>query len=612
MVNPIPPPSENTIDLLFPLTRNPPPANLFEIGLVLGGTVSAAAYTAGALDCLLEMLEGFYAYANRKHDIAITMVAGASGGALCSGMLGLLTRKIVPHPTGNYADLVANHSPTGNPLWDIWVNSVDGTGFLGKSDIGSAPLISLLNGALLDSIATQVVNIASVIGNDQRLYFPSPYRMAVTLTNLQGIPYTLEVPHFASWSGAAYTAHDDFVRFAIANGADPAAPPEPDKGWVGKRPDEFWVDPALRNNGNDYVGFQTLIDYAVASAAFPAGLPARVLSRPAQHFAYRAFLGIDENGKTVVNAPQPDWDGIAGDGDDTLFTSVDGGVFNNDPVQLVHQALAGMAGYNPRSAQNANRALLMIDPLAAKPRQTDTAATPTVPAADLISILGILVSAITDGARYLTADMALIGNPNIFSRFQLVPSRPDLQKVGEAALATDCMQAFGGFFCRDFRVHDFLLGRTNMRDYLRTTMVLRGDNALFVAYVGTDEYRTRWAVDAKGNHAAIAAGAAESSYFLPIIPDTTYDGHAALPVLPNTTTLPWPYGKLDPTSLRPVISGRVEAVIGKLRQQELPGFLSWIVGGLIEGPLTSALTDEVIKLFQESLFQQGLGPKPPG
>jgi hypothetical protein len=281
------------------------------------------------------------------------------------------------------------------------------------------------------------------------------------------------VPGFESWSGGSYLAHDDFARFAIANGANPAD--------GGKREDEFWVDPTLANQAGDYVGYETLMAYAVASGAFPAGLPARELTRPAHHYAYRPYVRPKVTG-AVIELPQPDWRDIQSGGDVYPFASVDGGTFNNDPVRLAHQALAGMAGENPGEPNLARRALFMIDPLAAKPRMT------AVPDSDLVSVIKTLAGAVIDGARYLTADVALIADKEVFSRFQLVPTRSDLGKVGEEALATDWLGAFGGFFCRDFRVHDFMLGQINMRQYLRTTFILRGDNTLFDGWTSADAH----------------------------------------------------------------------------------------------------------------------------
>src|SRR5215813_1819894 len=48
----------------------------FELGPVLGGTVSAGAYTAGALDYLLEALEAWHDTADPLHRVVIKMAAG--------------------------------------------------------------------------------------------------------------------------------------------------------------------------------------------------------------------------------------------------------------------------------------------------------------------------------------------------------------------------------------------------------------------------------------------------------------------------------------------------------------------------------------------------------
>lgn len=604
-VAPPPPPSPDLIDALFPLQRSDPAKGVFELGLVLGGTVAAGAYTAGALDCLLEILEGWQD-SNPPHQTQIPFVAGASGGSICAGLLALLSRKRVPHITASSADLISSDAPTGNPLWDVWVNGLDGMQFLSTSDIGSDDLASLLNPSCIDQMAKQLARFAQTAGNDTRPYFPAPFRMAVTLTNLRGIPYVLDVPHYQGWGGAVYTAHHDYARFAIPNGAlaEPPLPhgaqPSPAAARGGKRPDEFWVDPAALSLGSDYVDYQTLINYAIGSAAFPAGLVARQLTRPAIHYMYRPYVRPKPGG-AVVELPPPDWQTLLADGPDYSFTTVDGGTFDNDPVQLVHQALAGMVGENLRDPATARRALFMIDPLAAKPRHLDNPSTALFPA------LGALVKSLIDGSRYLTADMALMADKQIYSRFQLVPTRDDLGKVGEEALATDFLEAFGGFFCRDFRVHDFILGRINMRNYLRSTLILRGDNSLFDAWGAQD--RVRWAVDATGNRMEVSAGTRTQDYFLPVIPDTSYAGVGPLGVFPDARTLPWPWKKLDPQSLQQPISDRVDAILTKLRKQELPGLGGWLLGGLLEPSLADEITKEIIKAIQDGLAAQGLWPQ---
>jgi hypothetical protein len=579
MPNPPPPDA----DLCCPPTMPAPPPGVFEIGLVLGGSVSAGAFTAGALDFLLEALENWHA-GDPKHQVRIPFVAGASGGAICAAILGLLTRKQVPHIASIADPAYANPAPTGNKLWDIWVNEVDIGPMLDTGDLaGGGKLGSLLNTRLLDNIIAEMAQFATAAGNFDRPYFPAPYRMAVTLTNMRGIPFRLDVPGIEGWSGAAYVAHDDFARFAIPNGADPA----------GKRPDEFWVDPGLTAQGADYVDYTTYATYAAASGAFPAGLLARAVQRPASHYLYRPYVQPREN-TYAVDWPQPEWSYVLDPGSQQYgFSCVDGGVFNNDPVSLVHRALAGLVGENPRAPDAATRALFMIDPLAPKPAQIGPVGT------DLVSVVAGLLGFVLGGARYLTADMALIGDPTVFSRFQLVPARPDLGRIGETALAGDFFQAFGGFTRRDFRRHDFLLGRINMQNYLRTALILRGDNKLFDGWNDDPDLIARFAVDANGLRTTTAGGRA--SYYLPVIPDTSYLGTGPIAVAPNTQMLPWPTGALDPATLRPAIGNRLDAVLNALQKQELPGFFNSILGALIEPDISGAAADKIVAAMRDEL-----------
>src|SRR4051812_38894762 len=80
---------EKQLDELFPLERpNPIKHDSYEVALVLGGTVSAGAYTAGVLDYLIEALDA-WTHAKQTgdpdaplHELVISTLAGASGGAV--------------------------------------------------------------------------------------------------------------------------------------------------------------------------------------------------------------------------------------------------------------------------------------------------------------------------------------------------------------------------------------------------------------------------------------------------------------------------------------------------------------------------------------------------
>ena len=367
------------------------------------------------------------------------------------------------------------------------------------------------------------------------------------MTNLRGIPYKIQnVPTLGpnsgtAFSGTAYVQHDDFAWFAFPNGAI-----------TGKRADEFWLDPENVNEASGIVNYGVLAAYAAASGAMPIGLAARTLTRPTEHYNYRPKVRPTPTGYEV-DWPQPDWETLQ----DPIykFTAVDGGTFNNDPVSLAHRALTGLVGINPRGKSDAKRAILMIDPLADRPKPLG----PT--GASLYSVANSIVGTFVSGGRYLTADMELFAKDDVFSRFQLVPFRPSpnpndslgVQKIGAEALSGTSLYAAAGWCSRDFRVHDYLLGRQNMQLYLQREFKLAGDNPLFISWNFED--RKQWALNDDGDHIQITETTEKSTYFLPIIPDKT----GPLQQVPN-----WPYRKYNPDSLKPLLKKRLDAVLGKL------------------------------------------------
>src|SRR5262249_22085591 len=143
---------------------------------------------------------------------------------------------------------------------------------------------ALLNTTMIDAAGKGLADMGRKPGGLQLPYFAAPFRIAVTLANLRGVPYkVLDIPLVQDFSGVAFVQHDDFPRLASPNGAPPAQ-------WnpvLGKREDEFWPDPALAGTGSGFVDYDVLLSHAPASGSMPIGLRARALSRPAEHYHYR-------------------------------------------------------------------------------------------------------------------------------------------------------------------------------------------------------------------------------------------------------------------------------------------------------------------------------------
>ena len=146
-----PPLTQEELGRLFPLQRPQIKEKSYEFALVLAGTVSAGAYTAGVLDFLLEALDA-WTLAKQKgspdaplHDAVLSTIAGASGGAINGA---ILTR---------VASFAFPHGPvSGNPFYDVWVNGV-GIADLLTPDNPVRGLASLFNTTRFAALADDLV-----------------------------------------------------------------------------------------------------------------------------------------------------------------------------------------------------------------------------------------------------------------------------------------------------------------------------------------------------------------------------------------------------------------------------------------------------------------------
>ena len=386
------------------------PDGAFEFALVLGGTVSAGAYTAGAIDFLVEALDCFSAERAAgkapKHKVILKLIAGTSGGGVNAAIAARALAFQFPHIVQSPP---IDGTTTGNPFYDIWVNTLRLGGFLDTSDVvGDLP--SFLNGKPIDDGAEQIVTFS--MGDARaRDWVAGPLRITLTVTNLRGIPYRMEISSTLSQS---YVDHADYLKFAVLYPGQTLGDPRPDEQvlpFSGVVPQQVgWVDFSLA---------------ARATAAFPLGFPARVLSRPTSHYRWRVVPYPGEVAPDTYMVLKPDWQAMRSDTgqvpDLWSFLSVDGGATDNEPIQLARTALAGLLNRNPRDPKEANRAVWLIDPFAGKADlgPSDETAFPKE--------LGAVVTTLTEQTRYNTSDLLMAGDTKIFSRFMLTPTRTDDQ-----------------------------------------------------------------------------------------------------------------------------------------------------------------------------------------
>jgi hypothetical protein len=565
------PPSDADIQRLFD-SPGDVPKGTFQIALVLGGTVSSGAYTAGVLDFLVEALDSWTQLRDAgaavpNHIATVRFLTGTSGGGVNAA---IFTRAM------NYGfPPVSQATPAGiaaqNPFYDIWVNRLDLAAMLTTTDLDKpgSTITSLLNSDPVDAAAQEAVAFEGSPLTAPRSWLGTPLRLFLTLTNLIGMPYRINFGRMTLPDGStvnlgqSYVAHADFARFAVVYNGQSLAP-------AAERPDEFVLgfESSQLSNAMEWGDFG---QYALGTAAFPIGLKPRTLSRPLAHYQFRLN---DEPPPTPPAAPGapphywpliPDWDAIqtwSGDGlpDTYTFTVVDGGVCDNEPIELARTALAGIT-------------VLLIDPFAG----SSAMAAPLPP--DVLSSAAALLSTMLQQIRYDTRDLLLAADAEVFSRFMITAQRGST--VGDHALATAGLSAFLGFTSPAFRRHDYLLGRKNCQDYLRRFFVLPAANPLFAGWWKTTDF------DVGDYQVTDSAGAV----FLPVIPLT---GDTRV-----TETLdPWPAGKFNSETLRPAIEARFTRLLSaEFAKGPLADVITWLIGKVAEG----SAADYVIGLINQAL-----------
>ena len=435
----------------------------FKIGINMAGAVSAGAYTAGVLDFLIEALDQWEEAKQRgdvapRHAVTIEVFSGASAGGMCAAISAVQVQQDFDHirDTGL--------TGTNNRFYESWVNRINIQELLRTDDLQAGqPVTSLLNSRIIFDIA----QYALVPGAPKvRSYISPSLTLFLTLTNLRGVPYALDSQPGSLEETTAYYA--DRLRFQTVRPGDPP-PPAPAKPLPLESPGEF--------------AWPLLQLAAMATGAFPVFLAPRTLTREVADYQLPKWEAADST--PPVQPVPPAWTLKDGETWDTL--NVDGGVLDNDPFDLAHQYLLNLDpkpadGRNPREPLKADRAVITVAPFPAQNRyEADFKAEAE---AGVMNAAGRLFSALIWQSRFFGESLALIATREVFSRYMIAPS--DTARPDAPALQCGTLGAFGGFFERGYRAHDFLLGRRNCQQFLRKQFILPRDNPIIAAGLDPD------------------------------------------------------------------------------------------------------------------------------
>jgi len=454
-------------------------ARTFHLGINMAGAVSAGAYTAGVLDFLMQALEEWYtAKASGSpvpmHDISIDVFSGASAGGMCAAIAAVMVQGRFQH-IGNAAD--ASVKGTSNKFYESWVNKIDIEWLLQDKDLADGkPVVSLLDSTVIDEIADYAIAPTAA---SSRPYISDSLTLFLALTNVRGTPFSLNgVADGSAEEDIAYYA--DSLQFETVSGSaaplSSAAKPLP--------------------IGSNAGAWPLLKEAAKATGAFPLFLAPRKIDRSAADYLNSPWEPL-----SVVDPPPvaPHWPLQP---DDTFTTlNVDGGVTDNDPFELAHDFLAihnplakpnPQTGdlENPRPADKANCAVLTVAPF-----PSDDLYNPNYNFETNGSVFGMipnLLTALLGQSRFLGESLTAVVDGTSFSRFVLAPS--DAENPTKAALQCGLLGAFGGFFERGFRAHDYQLGRRNCQKFLSDHFRLAVDNPIIAEGLAGFDAATRLAV----------------------------------------------------------------------------------------------------------------------
>jgi len=551
----------------------------FEIGLVMAGAVSAGAYTAGVVDYLLETLQ-HYGRLRKKfadehpgealHNVQIRVISGASAGGMTGTMLFSSMMDEGYRPMSGYDPAtVTGPDIDANVFYRSWVDERSGIDIrylLDNADItGKAPLKALLNCARLDAIADSALSRPRTLQRHD--YIPGRIDHFLSVFNLAGVPYTVDF----EGSNAQYglVNHSDMMHFVHDSAADTQ---------YGPNEIALGSDPGITLDAN----WKLLRQSTLATGAFPLALQPRELHRDTSAYdAWRWWVPVgDKKGRCkdgrcfAMTTIAPDWS--CREPGPYAFVCVDGGVANNEPLEIARRTLAGDDAFNPRDKNEAHRAVIMVDPFPSDPCVKAF----TFDDATLFPAFSRLFGSLKEQARFKPDELEMARNPDIFSRFMIAPTRRGAARGEEIASAS--LGAFGGFLSEKFRQHDFQLGRRNCQAFLMRHFVIGTENPLVQANL-------EWF---RANGCVVKDGEEE---FVQVIPMADLPGSSIteeVKAIDYGTVAMSPH---DVGEIMTLIEKRIEAVIA--RSQVISSMIGGITANIAFTPARWA-ANGMLKLFR--------------
>ncbi|HVV55503.1 MAG TPA: patatin-like phospholipase family protein [Mucilaginibacter sp.] len=530
----------------------------FYVGLCMAGAVSAGAYTAGVMDYLLEALSEWEKRRGEPgvptHRVQIPVMGGASAGGMTSVMAATALNNPLTPVREPGADLLAEHPE--NKLYHSWVDLTGPDMFpkmLGTSDIKPGEVVSGLNSDFINPIAERVVSADPLNWKPLPPFIRPGLRVFTTLSNLQGFDYWFDFRNNAPEKAEYHmNIHNDYACFELTENEIPGD----NNGWIPL-------------NLKEKINTDIAADAAMATGAFPVGLAPRKVKRPLNYIKANLWLKDYLKGKQKISETS---------------LNVDGGMINNEPFDKVRDVLNHLTGQEVDDYNNYDKftnTVLMIEPF------------PTRKAGeismdrDLLNVVGLTLSAMTSQMRTKPLNLKNAMDDNCAGQYLITPSRKECAKdiKGDRAMACGALDGFSGFINKEFRVHDYFLGRHNCKWFLRNWFTIAAENIdknpIFRnGYANADRERFK---AADGSYQIIPVFLDEKDYQFP---DLKFSSGSDWPMLKDS----------DIERFRGALKKRIQAVVLNIAKFGwLTRFLLWAGAKLVLNRLLAGKILDKIK-----------------
>jgi len=426
----------------------------FPISICMAGAVSAGAYTAGAM---AELLHAIRLWKNNDvlpncptHEIELKGFSGASAGSI-QAVLSTL-------------DLFSA-SDSQELGRDAWFKATIEK-MLDLSDLNDEQGVrSILNSDVLKNIADKQIDKHRWAEKWPK-YIKEPFEVRLSVTNLRGVPYKVNLPADNSVDFGMST-HNEYLRFNFS-----------------KKTNLSYNHHNILFGSKHKFDYDRLVEGALASSAFPLAFSPIELKRPRvgkkdfhNEKKWMKPTSVDKISGDITKISykaekrEPAWNTAYGPTEDIV--AVDGGATNNEPIIEAFKLLFDddLSDWQQPDPEKPAGRVLMIDPF---PNAVDREIQSDALRID--NTLGKLIGALIGHARF---SEPLMVSKALQNRVGLVyPSLPG--RSGKLmALRSGAIGGFTGFLKQSFVQHDYVLGRLNMRRFLRFHFTLPLNNALF-------------------------------------------------------------------------------------------------------------------------------------